>query len=167
MILTAEFLQPEPVAPALAALMASGFNRTSVEVFSTQPLDLAETPHRPSRASLAAVAGAILNGGLATAFVYYTQRNYPLITGGMPVVSAWPTAVISFEMTMAGAVAGTVLAFLWESRLLRRRREAWMPDLREGSIFIQLECTEDAAPAASECLSRCGALEIVRHKEPL
>jgi hypothetical protein len=166
MILTAEFLEPDSVAPAVSALLAGGFDRTNVEVFSNQPVHLPEGMHRSSWASLAAVAGAVLNGGLATAYMYYTQRDYPLITGGMPINSIWSTGVISFEMTMAGAVAGTVLALLWEAGLLRRRRETWLPALREGSIFLQVRCADERAPAAADCLSRGGAIEIVRHKEP-
>ena len=165
MILTAEFLEPDSVAPAISALLAGGFDRTHVEVFSNQPVELPEAMHRPSRASLAAVAGAVLNGGLSTAFMYYTQRDYPLITGGMPINSVWSTGVISFEMIMAGAVGGTLLALLWEAGLLRRRRETWLPVLREGSIFLQLRCSDERAPAAADCLSRGGAIEIVRDQE--
>jgi hypothetical protein len=101
-----------------------------------------------------------VNGGLATGFIYYTQHDYPLITGGMPLFSWWATGVITYELTMAGAVAGLVIAFLWEAGLLRRRPPA--PVLLSSSSFIRVECESDAAPAASECLTGSGAVRVDR-----
>ena len=62
--------------------------------------------------SLAAVTGAITSCLLAIGFVYFTQHNYPLITGGMPLFSFWATGVVFYEMTMFGAIVTTFFWFL-------------------------------------------------------
>ena len=162
MFLTAEFLKPEPVASGVSALLSAGFGRDQIEIYSDKPVELPKgLLDRPGRTSLLAVLGAIVSGGLATAFVFYTQHDYPLLTGGMPLVSGWATGVISWELTMAGAVAGIVLAFVWQAGLLRRRKGGPPPPLKEGSVYLQVRCTEHSATTAAECLSRAGAVKVV------
>lgn len=161
MYLTAEFSRHDPIAPAISALLSAGFGKEEIEIFSDRPVKLPKgLLDRPGRTSLVAVLGAIINGGLATAFVYYTQRDYPLHTGGIPLVSGWATGVISYELTMAGAVAGIVLAFLWEARLLHRRKGAPPPALKDGSVFVRVKCGAESAAATAQCLAQSGAFEI-------
>src|SRR2546426_390198 len=138
MLLTAEFLTADSTVQAVSALRAEGFSANDIELFSDRPLELpAGMLDRRSYISLAAVLGALVSGSLATAFIFFTQYNYPLVTGGMPLVSGWATGVVSYELIMAGSVAGVVLAFLWEGRLLRRDG-APPPALKEGSIFLRI-----------------------------
>jgi ActD protein len=167
MLLTAEFLTTESVTEAVSALTAEGFSAGEIELFSDRPVELpAGVLDRRSHISLAAVLGAIVNGGVATAFIFFTQRNYRLVTGGMPVISGWSTGVVSYELTMAGAVAGVVLAFFWEGRLLfRGRRNPPPPVLREGSMFLRVTCGEASAPGAARRLEQAGAREIVEQRE--
>ena len=162
MYVIAEYPHAEAATSVIYALEAAGIDARAVELFSERPVELAALD-RPSRMSLAAVAGAILNGGLATAFMMHTQRDYPLPTGGMPITSPWATGVITFELTMAGAVAGIVLAFLWESGVFRRRKPRRAPG--EDSVLVQVTCTETSAPLAMECLSRAGAVAVTREQE--
>ena len=162
MWLTAEFLSTESAAEAVAALGAEGFSSSEIELFSDRPVELpAGMLKRRSHISLAAVLGAIINGGLATLFIFFTQRNYRLVTGGMPVISGWSTGVISYELTMAGAVAGVVLALLWEGRLLIRRKGAPPPELKEGAVYVRVECGEGVAAGAARRLEQAGAREVV------
>src|SRR5690349_18815312 len=97
-------------------LRANGASHDALDIFSEEPIEFPRgVLDRPSRMSLASVAGAILFGALATAFIWWTQRNYRVITGGMPVFSFWSTGVITYEMTMLGAIVSTCVWFLWES----------------------------------------------------
>ena len=73
--------------------------------------------------SVAVVTGANVTAFLLiVGFVYFTQYNYPLITGGMPIFSFWATGVVFYEMTMFGAIVTTLFWFIRESGLLRRGR---------------------------------------------
>ncbi len=158
----AEYADQESVAAGVSELAKAGFGAGEVDIFSDRPVELpAGVLDRPSRASLFGVLGAAINGSLATAFMIFTQHNYPLVTGGMPISSPWSTGVVSYELTMAGAVAGVVIAFLWESGLLRRRRPR-PPARSEGSIAVRVRCSGDSLTRAEECLSRTGATVISR-----
>ena len=77
--------------------------------------------------SLAAVLGAVVLGLFGTGMIYYTQYDYPLVTGGMPIFSMWATGVPSYELTMLGAVLATFGWFLYESGLLRGNAPAPTP----------------------------------------
>src|SRR3989442_696647 len=165
MLLTAEFLPAGSTVQAVSALGAEGFSANDIELFSDRPLELpAGILERRSYISLAAVLGALVSGTLTTAFIFFTQYNYPLVTGGMPLVSGWATGVVSFELIMAGAVAGVVLAFLWEGRLLRRHA-ASPPALRDGSAFLRIECPQESVPRAVRCFEVAGAQDIVEETE--
>ena len=165
MLLTAEFLMTGSIVQAVSALRAEGFSPNDIELFSSRPLELPQGMlERPSHISLAAVSGALINGSLATAFIFFTQHNYPLVTGGMPLISGWSTGVISFELIMAGAVAGVVLAFLREGRLLRRD-DTPPPALKDGSVFLRIECPEESVPRAVRCFELARAQDIVEETE--
>ncbi len=160
MVLTARFDDEALAAPAVAALLDAGFEPRSIEVFSPRPVELPPRLHsRRSRASLLAVLSAAVNGGLATAFMFYTQHDYPIVTGGMPLRSWWATGVITYELTMAGAVAGLMIALLWEAGLLRRRRlPAPVPD--NNSVFVRVECPGENSMPAAELLRKAGAAAV-------
>jgi hypothetical protein len=162
MYLSAEFREQHDAAAAIQVLSGQGFDKQSMDMFSTKPVELEPgVLDRPSHMSFLAVAGAVVNGGLATAFMFWTQRDYPLVTGGMPLTSFWAVGVIIFEMAMAGAIAGTMAAFLWESGLLRGRRKQPVPVLRDDAIYLRLRCGEPQASRARETMLNAGAAEVL------
>jgi Protein of unknown function (DUF3341) len=116
--------------------------------------------------SLGVVAGAITFCLLAIGFVYFTQYNYPLITGGMPLFSFWATGVIFYEMTMLGAILTTFIWFLAESGLLRRNRKAPVPAVEPGMICVRLRCQPDQVDAAGGYLERAGATNVRKIGDP-
>lgn len=160
MYLTARFDDEALVAPAVETLLEAGFAPRSIEVFSPRPVELPAGLHaRRSRASLLAVVCAAINGGLATAFMFYTQHDYPVVTGGMPLRSWWATGVITYELTMAGAVAGLMIALLWEAGLLRRHKLP-APVLDNNSVFVRVECSGEDSATAFERLRQYGAVAV-------
>jgi len=167
MILTADFGDPRSVASAIRALQARGYATEQIHVFSTAPVELAEPLlDRPSHMSLVAVASAVVFGLSAIAFVHYTQNDYRVVTGGMPIFSWWSTGVIFYEFTMFGSISATFVMFLLESGLLKRRRSGPAPVLDAGRIHLRLLCeAEDAAPAA-DCLYQAGAATVREMEEP-
>lgn len=165
MHLTARFDDEALVAPAVEALLEAGFAPQAIEVFSPRPIELPRALHaRRSRASLLAVLGAAVNGSLATTFMFYTQHDYPIVTGGMPLRSWWATGVITYELTMAGAVAGLMVALLWEAGLLRRRRLP-APVLDNNSVFVRVQCSGENSMAALDRLRQAGAVSVTSSAE--
>jgi len=162
--LIGEFREKEAVRAAVQTLRAGGLSSADLDLFSEEPVEFPRgVLDRPSRMSLAAVAGAVMFGILATAFVYWTQHNYRLVTGGMPLFSFWATGVITYEMTMLGAIVSTFSWFLWESGLIRKRdQSAPVPVVDPGSICLRVRCRLEDAARASEAMSRAGAIGIER-----
>ncbi len=108
----------------------------------------------------------VLIGGLlgcATGFIFpiYTVLDWPLITGGKPLISIPPFVVIAFELTILFAAIGGVAGFLLLSRLPRvTGRPA--PDTRftNDMTGISVTCDPEQAAAVRACLERTGASEI-------
>jgi hypothetical protein len=159
--LTGEFRDQDRLIAAIRSLRAAGHGSESLDLFSAEPVELPRgVLDRPSRMSLVAVAGAIAFGALATLFIGYTQHDYRLITGGMPVFSFWATGVITYEMTMLGAIVVTFAWFLWESGLVRRREQAPVPRVEPGSICLRVRCGVEQAVHALETMRRNGAVYV-------
>jgi hypothetical protein len=142
---------------ALRELRARGFASEDVDVFSNEPLEIPrDVLDRRSQMSLVVVSGALAFCLLIIAFVAFTQYNYRLITGGMPVFSFWAAGVVFYEITMLGAILTTFFWFLRESGLLRRRR-APAPELEPGMICVRVRCGPDQAIGAQKALEAAGA----------
>ncbi|MCY4596330.1 MAG: DUF3341 domain-containing protein [Bryobacterales bacterium] len=158
--LHAEYQRTEDLAAAIRLLQADGVSRRALELYSRRPVEaVTQLLPRRSRMSLGAVLSAIAVGTGATALMYWIQLDYPLVTGGMPIVSGWATAVVTFEATMAGAVFGTLLMLLKESGLVLSRRRAPVPDLPDEGAVLQVEC-EAGVPSIRALLKNTGASRI-------
>ncbi len=162
MFLSGEFSNRESTTRALLELRADGFGPENLDVFSDAPLELADgVLERQSRMSFAVVASAVLFLLLIIWFVFYTQYDYPLITGGMPLFSFWATGVIFYEITMFGAIVSTFFWFLLESGLLRKgRRRSPAPMIDPGVICVRVCCRSDQAEAVGRSLKSAGAENI-------
>jgi hypothetical protein len=159
--LAGDFLNQESTLRALLDLKVKGFTAADLAVFSDNPI---EFPHhvlpRPSHMSLAVVTGAITLCLLVIGFVYFTQYNYPIVTGGMPIFSFWATGVVFYELTMFGAIVTSFFCFLRESGLLRRGRRSAAPVVKPGVISLRIECGADRADAARSSLESAGAANV-------
>ena len=156
--LVGEFHEKESVRAAIRTLRENGIRPEDIDLFSEEPVEFPRRVlDRHSRMSLVSVLGAIGFGLLATAFIHWTQYNYRVATGGMPVFSFWATGVITFEMTMLGAIVATFSWFLWESGLARKRdRTAPVPEVDPGAICLRVRSSAEAAPLAIAAMRRAG-----------
>jgi Protein of unknown function (DUF3341) len=159
--LAGDFLDREAAIRALVDLKANGFTSADIAVFSDEPVEIPrDVLHRSSHMSLAAVIGAITSCLLTIGFVYFTQYNYPIVTGGMPIFSFWPTGVIFYELTMFGAIVTTFFWFLRESGLLRRNRRAPAPGVEPGIISLRIDCRSNREDTIRQSLESAGAKDI-------
>jgi hypothetical protein len=167
MYLIGEFREKDAAAAAIRSLCAGGIAPADLDVFSEEPVELPRgVLDRPSQMSLVSVSGAILFGMLATAFVWWTQHDFKLVTGGMPIFSFWATGVITFEMTMLGAIVATFGWFLWESGLVRGRdRSAPVPEVAPGSMCLRVCCRGNQEAQAIDAMRSAGAVDVQRRGE--
>jgi Protein of unknown function (DUF3341) len=162
--LIGEFRDKASAAQAIHILRDHLASGSKLDVFSEEPVEFHRgVLDRPSRMSLASVIGGILFGLLATAFIFFTQHNYRLVTGGMPIFTFWATGVITYEMTMLGAIVATFVWFLWESGLVRKPdKDAPVPEVEPGTVCLRVRCRVDEAPRASDAMRRAGAIAVHR-----
>jgi hypothetical protein len=158
MYLSSEFQDRESIIRALRDLRANGVGPDDLDVFSDEPLELPRHAlERRTHMSVAVVTGAITSCLLVIGFVYFTQHNYPIITGGMPIFSFWATGVVFYELTMFGAIVTTVFWFLRESGLLRRSGRPPAPLFEPGLICLRVHCDPDQEDGVRRLLETAGA----------
>jgi hypothetical protein len=75
---------------------------------------------------------------------------YPLITGGMPLVAGWPTGIVTYELTMLGAVLTTVVALLISTKLPNWKPKLYDPEVSHGKILIGALAPSDSIRAEIE-----------------
>jgi Protein of unknown function (DUF3341) len=160
MFLAGDFLDRDTTARALLDLKAKGFTPVDLAVFSDAPIEFPrDILDRPSHMSFAVVLGAITWCLLIIGFVYFTQYNYPIVTGGMPIFSFWAAGVVFYEITMFGAIVTTLFWFLRESGLFDRRLPA--PVVEPGVISVRIDCRASRAEtAARDSLLSAGAENV-------
>jgi len=88
-----------------------------------------------------------------------TQMAYPLITGGKPILSLPPMAVVMYEGTMLGAILFTVLGVLFESRLPHKMTEAYDERVSQGLIGVLVRAEEGKEQEINDVLSKAGAVD--------
>lgn len=160
--LLSEFRDRSSLVTAIRSLRASGVSPADLDIFSEEPVEVPRGMlDRPSHMSLVAVLGAILLGTAATAFLWWSQNNYALVTGGMPIFSFWGTGVITYEMTMLGAVFATFGYFLWESGLIRKRdKTAPVPAVQPECMCLRVRSASDDLTKPTELLRAAGATSV-------
>ena len=95
--------------------------REQIEVLSAEPIhDVGEAISGRSWSAAYALTGAALGAGAGYALASVTAMLYPINTGGMPLVSALPVGIVTYEAMMLGAVVCSLAGLLVEARLVRR-----------------------------------------------
>ena len=158
-------LYPNPNAAqhAVEGLRRAGVADRSITVISSQPFEEFEFSHRDKPTWIywiAAAGGATgLTGGFLLA--YLTETLWPLVTGGMPIVSMFPNIIIMFELTMLGAILFTVIALFITTDLPTVKSKVYDPAVSDGKILVAVENPpEDKVPALKKTLQASGIEEV-------
>src|SRR5262249_14392783 len=109
---------------AIEELLRAGVERGRIEVRSSEPVhfsDAASARLKQSWVWLYAIGGGMAGCVGALLLTIIASRRVNLVTGGMPISSAWTFGAIVFEMTALGAVLFSVGRMIFESGLVRRR----------------------------------------------
>ena len=110
--------------------------------------------------------GAICGLTVAILLTAGTQIAYPIVTGGKPILSIPPMAIIIYEGTMLGAIIFTVLGILFESRLPRLFMGAYDTRITEGYIGVAVTTSGGKVASAEDLLRGAGAEDVKRGWEP-
>ena len=161
------FSSADSAADAVEGLQAENFDDKEMDILSGTPYpERAFGEKRSShRLYVFPFIGAAIGFSVAILLTTATQVSYPLVTGGKPILSIPPMAIITYEGTMLGAIIFTVLGIIFESRLPRPKLGLYDERITEGYIGIVVTCTEDRIKSAEEVLRKAGA-EDIKESEP-
>ena len=162
------FSDEDTAADALDALKSEGFESHEFDVLTGTPypegtFGEAEPVHKLYRFPLFGAASGFVAGLLLTSG---TQLAFPLVTGGKPILSIPPMAIIMYEGTMLGAIIFTVIGIIFESRLPRVLMGAYDTSITEGAIGVAVGGDEERVAKAEEVLQGAGANPVKRGWEP-
>jgi hypothetical protein len=132
------FDKPDAAQRAYTGLKRAGIAPNDIAVVSGEPFESFEFSHRDHSMILfrLALLGGILGFISAVALVVGTERAWPLVTGGMPIVAWYPNLVIVFEMTMLGAIVTTVISLLVTAKLPQFGKTLYDPAVSDGKILV-------------------------------
>jgi hypothetical protein len=133
---------------AVNGLRAAGVEEAEITVITARPMEEFEFSHigRETWIWHIATGGALLGLVFATWLAWYTEVDWPIVTGNMPIVAWWPNLIIIFELTMLGAIVSTVITLFVSAGLARRRPLLYDPEVSAGKILVGIE-TADAERA--------------------
>lgn len=158
----AKFSRPIEARLAIRRLLQEGILPESMEVMTSQPIHgepfLPEK--KPTKLRTWALSGAALGllGGFALATV--TALNYPLIKGGMPIVSPWTVGLIAYETTMLGAVLATLVGLLVETGLPNFKNLPYDPSVVDGGVVLAVACGDNSRASVENAVNAAGATRI-------
>jgi hypothetical protein len=158
-------LFPDPASAdrAVHALQAAGVSRSKIVVMSSEPFgeySFSQGEH-PTVMPWLAVLGGVIGGASGFLLAAYTQKAYPLITGGMPIIAPWPTGIVTYELTMLGAVIATAITLLATTRLPNWGEKLYDSEISNGKILIGvLDPSEDAEAGLGDRLRGAGAEQV-------
>ena len=138
---------PHVAQRAVENLRAAGVADAEITVMSSEPFDHFEFGHRDAKTAMPWIAAGAAAIGLVTTYwlLGASQRAWPLVTSGMPIVPNWTNLIIIFEMTMLSAIIATVVTLLVTAGLPSRGAKMYDPEVSDGYILVGVENPADGA----------------------
>jgi len=153
--LYALFGDPARAGRAVQSLRDSGVDPRKIVVISSVPTDIYEwaPPDQPVGMGWLAALGGVLGAASGCGLTALTELSYPIVTGGMPVLTGWTNGIIIYELTMLGAILATLVTLLVSTHLPHWRPQLYDPEVSRGKILVGLaDCPDDARPKLQEIL---------------
>ena len=131
---------------AVNNLRAAGVADADITVISSEPFEHLEFGHRDAKTAMPWIATAAGAAGLVLTYFLLglSQRSWPLITSGMPIVPNWTNLIIIFEMTMLSVILATVITLI-VTAFLGDRGKLYDPEVSDGYILVGVEHAADPA----------------------
>src|SRR6185369_7367042 len=84
------------------------------------------------------LAGGLAGAAAGFALAAGTAWVYPVQTGDKPIIALYPTAIVTFEVTMVSAIIGAMVGMFLEMGLPSLRKRPYYPAIAEGCIGISV-----------------------------
>lgn len=154
------FAEIDAAVEAIENLRQAGLTR--IVTFSPMPShDLEHALHpSPSPVRLFTLVGGLTGAATGFALPTLTSLDWPLVTGGKPIISIPPMVVIAFELTILFAALSTVAGLFINARLPRGRAQViYDPSFSAGHFGVFVTANGNAAQAR-DIMSRAGATSV-------
>lgn len=145
---------------AINNLRSAGLKR--IITFSPMPShDLEHALHPPqSPVRMFTLVGGLTGAATGFALPTWTSLDWPLVTGGKPIISIPPMVVIAFELAILFGALSTVAGLFINARLPRARAQViYDPSFSAGNFGVFV-VANGKAPQAREILERAGATSV-------
>jgi hypothetical protein len=154
------FKTAEAALDAVSALRQDGFGNAML--YSPVNGEEIQTQHAPASSSIGFLAfgGAVAGAMLGLVLTIHTSTQWPLMTGGQPIVSMPPFLVISFELTILFGVLATLTGFFWQIRRSQLDSKFYDPRFSVDRFGVYVSCGQERAEIARNLLSSAGAEEV-------
>ena len=131
---------------AIGALRKAGFKKRSITAYAPVPehdLEHAMGYHQ-SPVRVFALAGALTGTATGFALAIFTSMDWPLVTGGKPIVSIPAFVVIAFELTILFGALSTVIGLFVNARLPHLRPlVVYDPEFSAGRFGVYVSVDSD------------------------
>ena len=156
------FQDAESAANAGDALKSAGIEDTEYDFLTDSPYPEGAFGEREEkhRLYLYPFVGALLGLTSGIMITAMTQMAYPLVTGGKPILSLPPMAIICYEGTMLGAILFTVIGIIFESRLPKLKMGLYDNRITQGVIGLLVNAEQDRGPQVMQILNGAGAIDV-------
>lgn len=133
-------------------------------VFSPMPSHDIEHAIQPAQSPvrLFTLVGGLTGTATGFALPTWTSMDWPLVTGGKPIMSLPAWVIIAFELTILFGALATVAGMLIAAKLPNRKPLViYDPSFSADRFGVQVEPSSGDADEAREILMAAGALEIL------
>ena len=125
---------------AVEGLRAAGLADRDITVLSSQPMEEYEFGQRDKKSWIwwIACGGALVGMASALGLSWLTEMSWPIDVGGLPTFAWWPNLIITFELTMLGAIVATVTTLI-VTAFLGDKGKLYDPEVSDGKILVGVE----------------------------
>ena len=162
------FEDVEAAIRAVDSLIKAGFSEEAITSLTSVPYPdgvIVKTRQR-TWFRWVSLAGGIMGACAGFLLAAGTAYLYPVQTGDKPIITAYPTGIITYELTMLFAILGVIMGMFMEMKLPPWRERVYDPAIGEGAIGISVSTTGDQVNRAEKIMQDAGALRITREETP-
>lgn len=155
------FREVDTAVRAIEELRAAGM--ADLETYSPLPQhELEHALHRPqSPVRVFTLVGGLTGVATGFALAFWTSLDWPLITGGMPIMSMPAFVVPAFELMILFGALSTVAGLFINARLgPPGKGHAYHPSFSAGSFGVLVDAPAGQGGDARRILEESGAVEV-------
>jgi ActD protein len=163
----ASFEYLDSAVEGIEGLREAGFKGQEITVYAPYPEHRLEHAlgYKESPVRVFALVGAVTGAATGFGFPAFTSMDWPLVTGGKPILSMPAYVIIAFELAVLFGVLATVIGLFINSRLPALKPPlVYDPEFSSGTFGVYVEAEGDRLAEARKILDAQGPEELLEAK---